>query len=272
MMYNRLVNNKEDVEMNSSKICAYCGARVPALNSICHACGKPLSYEPQKSAPGGSNSKRSGGEHSLCDVIDLVTNATVRINCIAFEGNGSLGTGFFVDHKGSTYLITNFHVISGAVGGNAMITVRFPENINPRNDCFNVDLVGVDPLNDVALLDVQFDMPNGAVTLQLEDLSKIRRGQQVVAVGNPHGMNFNCIEGIISNTNYRDSDMTMSKILCSLSAAPGNSGGPVVNVSSEKVIGIATAIFDPNYMQSHTICASADSIRQMIFAYEKKRK
>ena len=260
--------------MNSSKICSHCGARVPALNSVCHACGKPISYESQKSGGSGashSRVKNPDGDH-LCEVIEMVKSATVRVNCIGLDGGGSLGTGFFVDHKGSTYLITNFHVIAGAVTGNALITVRFPESINPRNDCFNVDLVGVDPLNDVALLDVQFDVPRGAATLQLEDLSTIRGGQQVVAVGNPHGMNFNCITGYIANTNYRDSDMTMSKILCSLSAAPGNSGGPVVNVSTEKVIGIATAIFDPSYMQSHTICTTADSIRQMIFTYEKKRK
>ena len=60
----------------------------------------------------------------------------------------------------------------------------------------------------------------------------------------------------------------MSKVLCSINATNGNSGGSMVRVSDNRVIGVATAIYHPDYMQSHTICASADAVRQIIFMYE----
>lgn len=259
---------------NNLKKCPRCTALNKGNATKCYACGTVLEdvQGPTQKKPitkPGANAV-SGGCDTLSDLVDVITNATVRITSLSTDGKGSLGTGFFINEKGKNYLVTNYHVVRCAVESGGPITVRFSDEINPRKDNFFAFVIATDPFNDIALLDVPFEIPNGVAPLELATMSSLRRGQQVVAVGNPHGMEFNCITGIIANTNLRDNDVQMSRVLCSLNAAPGNSGGPTVRVSDAKVIGVATAIFHPEYMQSHTICASADAVRQMIYISERK--
>ena len=256
------------------KKCGRCTAKNKIGATKCYACGSSLDVNTKGWSAKGTKvgiSDSAGGGDSLCDAVDIITDATVRITCRTAQ-SGSLGTGFFVEEKGKSYLVSNYHVVQNVVEEGGLITVRFPDHINPRKDNYHAFPIAVDRVNDLALLEVQFEISKNVVPLPLATMSSLRRGQQVVAVGNPRGMDFNCITGIIANENLRDEDYSMSRILCSLNAAPGNSGGPVVRVSDRKVIGVATAIFHPDYMQSHTICTSADALRQMIYMYERKNK
>lgn len=150
----------------------------------------------------------------------------------------SAGTGMIVTKDG--YVLTNKHVIDGA----RSITVILDDGTTYEN----VELVGSDPLNDVAFLKIKdvSDLP----TVTLGDSKTINAGQQVIAIGNALGQYQNTItSGIISGvgrslTAY-NSDMSASENLTDMiqtdaAINAGNSGGPLVNAAGE-VIGINTA-------------------------------
>lgn len=263
--------------MTQYKKCPNCGAHNPLKATHCLADGYPLDDTPVYPNPErpGSNGNNRGVKPPVkpvadcCDLIDRIEDATVFIISISPQEGGT-GTGFFVKHENETYLITNFHVVKGgAVGG--FTTVRFSSKINKREDNILATILAIDPINDLALLDVHCPIPAGVLPLELADTSSLRKGQDVVCVGNPRGMMFNSIKGTIANTNLRDESFQMSRILCSLNAANGNSGGPVVRISDGLVIGVATQIFAPEYIQSHTICVSTDTIRNLIYMYKKSK-
>lgn len=206
--------------------------------------------------------------NDVCDVIDIVEKATVEINCQTLKGAFG-GTGFLVTDRGSNYLMTNMHVVEDVLKGGGIIAVRFSSKINPRNDKYMATVYAIDPVNDLAILDVQFELPAKAAPLKLADMSTLRKGEAVVSVGNPREFTFNAIQGNIANENISMGDFRMSGVLCTLAAAAGNSGGAVVRTSDCAVIGVATAIKHPEYMQGHTICVSADAIRQIIYKSNK---
>lgn len=150
----------------------------------------------------------------------------------------SAGTGMIVTSDG--YVLTNKHVIEGA----RAITVILDDGTTYEN----VELVGSDPLNDVAFLKIK-DVSNlPAVTLG--DSKTINAGQQVIAIGNALGQYQNTItSGIISGTGRSltaySSDMSSYESLTDMiqtdaAINAGNSGGPLVNAAGE-VIGINTA-------------------------------
>lgn len=138
------------------------------------------------------------------------------------------------------YILTNKHVIDGA----RSISVILDDGTTYEN----VELVGSDPLNDVAFLKIKDaeDLP----TVTLGDSKTINAGQQVIAIGNALGQYQNTItSGIISGTGRSltayNSDMTASENLTDMiqtdaAINAGNSGGPLVNAAGE-VIGINTA-------------------------------
>jgi serine protease Do len=110
-----------------------------------------------------------------------------------------------------------------------------------------VQVLGSDPLNDVAFLKVP--NVNNLTPAELGDSSTIQVGQKVVAIGNSLGQYQNTVtSGIISGTGRPISAQSGSTVenltdLIQTDAAinPGNSGGPLLNLSGQ-VIGINTAI------------------------------
>ena len=157
-----------------------------------------------------------------------------------YEQQGA-GTGMIVTADG--YIMTNNHVVDGA----DTVTV-----VLSNGDTYgNVQVVGSDPLNDVAFLKIKDvkDLP----TVVFGDSKTIRVGQNVIAIGNALGQYQNTVtSGIISGTGRpvtASSDGTASGNTENLSdliqtdAAinPGNSGGPLLNFKGQ-VIGINTAV------------------------------
>ncbi len=155
-----------------------------------------------------------------------------------FETKIGGASGFIVSRDG--YIITSSHVVSDQEANYTAIlepTKKYPIKIMSR-----------DPLNDIAVLKIDGD---NFPFLELGDSSKIKIGEQVVAVGNPLGEFYDTISaGIVSglsrliNTqNSTTEKLTRLKGLIQTDAAinPGNSGGPLINTQS-KVIGINTAM------------------------------
>lgn len=149
----------------------------------------------------------------------------------------SAGTGIIVGSDG--YILTNKHVIDGA----STIQVSLSDGTIYEN----VELLGTDPLNDVAFLKIK-DAKN-LPAAQLGDSTSVKIGQKVVAIGNSLGQYDNTVtSGIISGVGRPVSAQSGSQVenltdLIQTDAAinPGNSGGPLLNMKGQ-VIGINTAV------------------------------
>jgi serine protease Do len=141
-----------------------------------------------------------------------------------------LGSGVIISPDG--YIVTNNHVIDGAVDIRVTMTDR---RILPAK------LIGADPLTDLAVIKV--DATN-LPSVPLGDSTQLHPGQTVLAFGNPLGFRFTVTRGIVSALNrpnpYAADRRSPGQFIQTDAAInPGNSGGPLVNAHGE-VIGINT--------------------------------
>jgi serine protease Do len=141
-----------------------------------------------------------------------------------------LGSGVVISPDG--YIVTNNHVIDGAVDIRVTMTDR---RILPAK------LIGADPLTDLAVIKIDgVNLPS----VPLGDSTQLHPGQTVLAFGNPLGFRFTVTRGIVSALNRPNpfaADRRSPGQFIQTDAAinPGNSGGPLVNAHGE-VIGINT--------------------------------
>ncbi|MEG1603363.1 MAG: Do family serine endopeptidase [Cloacibacillus sp.] len=140
------------------------------------------------------------------------------------------GSGFIVSKEG--YILTNNHVVEDA--DKIKVTL-----LDGRT--FDAKKVGQDPTFDLAVIQIKAkDLP----VLPLGDSSQTEVGEQVVAIGNPHGFENTVTAGIISakNRTLQAPDISFQGFLQTDAAInPGNSGGPLIDLNGN-VIGINTAI------------------------------
>jgi S1-C subfamily serine protease len=102
------------------------------------------------------------------------------------ETQRALGSGFVIDKAG--HIVTNYHVVRGA----NTIQVSFS-----NNERFKAKLVGVDPSTDVAVLRVEVKS-RALKSLPLGNSESVRVGDQVIAIGNPFGLDRSVTSGIVS--------------------------------------------------------------------------
>ena len=147
------------------------------------------------------------------------------------------GTGFIVSKDG--------YVITGAT--------KIYIVLDNGTICKDVNLVGTDPLNDVAYLKI--NNVDDLTPVTLGDSKTINIGEQVIAIGNALGQYQNTVtSGIISGTgrsltatdsSYQNAETLTDMIQTDAAINSGNSGGPLVNAAGE-VIGINTAVSSGN--------------------------
>lgn len=142
-----------------------------------------------------------------------------------------VGTGSGVIISSDGYIITNNHVIKNAT--DIEVTLN-------NKKVYKAELIGADPMNDVALLKVKGeDFPY----ITFGDSDGIKVGEWVLAVGNPYNLTSTVTAGIVS-AKGRDLDGNKgveSFIQTDAAVNPGNSGGALVNIRGE-LVGINTAI------------------------------
>ncbi|GAA2969987.1 trypsin-like peptidase domain-containing protein [Actinokineospora diospyrosa] len=183
------------------------------------------------SAPAGSV------ESVAQKVLPTVVQLQVRGRSSAGEGSG-----FVISRDG--YIVTNNHVIEGAVDG-GQIQAVFQDGRTAT-----ATVVGRDPNSDVAVVKAA-----GVDNLAVSELGRsddLRVGQAVVAIGSPFELSGTVTSGIVSSLQRPtraggeggNQATVMDAVQTDAAINPGNSGGPLVNMQGQ-VIGINSAIYSP---------------------------
>ncbi len=176
-------------------------------------------------------------ESTTADIVEQVAPAVVTVlNKQEFQGfsgdstdpqTAGTGTGFIINSDG--YIVTNNHVVEGS---------QALEVIFQNGDTAAAELIGTDPLTDLAVIKVNVAVPG---VVQLGNSDELRPGETVIAIGSALGDYTNTVtQGVVSGLGRQLSELD-NMIQHDAPINPGNSGGPLLNVRGE-VIGVNTAV------------------------------
>jgi len=145
----------------------------------------------------------------------------------------ALGSGFVFDKKG--HIVTNYHVVRNA----KIVDVTFIDG-----NRYTAAVIGKDPSRDLAVLRIIENLTKPLNPLPIANSSNSSVGEQVIAIGNPYGLDNTMTTGIISQTGRLISESSSNSIPDAIQTDapinPGNSGGPLLNIKGQ-VIGVNTA-------------------------------
>jgi serine protease Do len=163
--------------------------------------------------------------------------ANLRIVRATRRGRIPAGAGSGVVLTPDGFLLTSAHVVAGRGRQGRAAFVDGRE--------FGFSIVGTDPLSDLAVVRSEARDLSPAT---LGDAERLRVGQLVVAIGNPHGFAGSVTAGVVSAVGRslparagRDVRIIDNVIQTDAALNPGNSGGALVNGRGE-VVGINTAV------------------------------
>ncbi|WP_406861788.1 trypsin-like peptidase domain-containing protein [Streptomyces sp. HUAS MG47] len=212
----------------------------------------------------------AGSKGTVAGVAEAVSPSIVEISASGTSGRAT-GSGVIITSDGE--IVTNNHVISGA----SELTVRTGDGKR-----YSAEVVGTDPGKDLALIKLRG--ASGLKAAALGDSSKVKVGEEVVAIGSPEGLTGTVTSGIVSaldrdvtvakeqdeqqqsapregwpfefggqefNGDTGDSKTTYKAIQTDASLNPGNSGGALINMNGE-IIGINSAMYSPSSASGST--------------------
>jgi serine protease Do len=143
----------------------------------------------------------------------------------------SFGSGFILK---SNYILTNFHVVEDAT--------EVVVSLSDRRE-YKAEVVGVDPLSDLAVLQVDGkDLPY----VNVGNSDKLNVGDWVIAIGSPFSFDFSVTAGIVSAKGRSIQNNNIGNYVpflqTDVAINPGNSGGPLFNLDGD-VVGINSQIY-----------------------------
>ncbi|GIM29631.1 type I deoxyribonuclease HsdR [Clostridium polyendosporum] len=173
------------------------------------------------------------------DVVKKVSPAVVTVSTNSIQQGlfspteqEGVGSGFIINEEG--YVLTNFHVISGAQ--QLKVTLNSGKEVNAK-------IVNYDQEQDLAVVRITDNIKVPGV-VELGDSDALQAGEEVIAIGSPLGKEFvgSVTKGIISSPSrvIESNGKKTTFIQTDATINPGNSGGPLIN-STGQVIGINTA-------------------------------
>lgn len=137
-----------------------------------------------------------------------------------------VGSGFIITDDG--YILTNNHVVANANG--IFVTLTSGKE-------YKAEIIGTDSRTDIALIKID---AKGLKPLEIGDSTTLKKGQWVLAIGSPFGLDSTVTSGIVSAIN-RDTGDYLPFIQTDVPVNPGNSGGPLINLDGE-VVGVNSQI------------------------------
>lgn len=138
-----------------------------------------------------------------------------------------VGSGFILTADG--FIMTNAHVVEDA--DEVVVTLTDKREFKAR-------IVGSDKRTDVAVVKIE---ASGLPAVKVGDVSRLKVGEWVMAIGSPFGLENTVTAGIVS-AKQRDTGDYLPLIQTDVAINPGNSGGPLINLRGE-VVGINSQIY-----------------------------
>ncbi|MDP3605632.1 MAG: Do family serine endopeptidase, partial [Polaromonas sp.] len=138
-----------------------------------------------------------------------------------------VGSGFILTSDG--LVMTNAHVVEGA--DEVLVTLTDKREFKAR-------IIGSDKRTDVAVVKIE---ATGLPAVKIGDISRLKVGEWVMAIGSPFGLENTVTAGIVS-AKQRDTGDYLPFIQTDVAINPGNSGGPLLNMRGE-VVGINSQIY-----------------------------
>jgi S1-C subfamily serine protease len=186
--------------------------------------------------------------------------ANLRVSRRAVRGPQVDGGGSGVVITPDGFILTSAHVVVGTDRGSASF-------VDGRE--FGIDIVGTDPLSDLAVVRAAGSELTPA---RLGDAARLRVGQLVLAVGNPLGFAGSVTAGVVSalgrSLPTRSGSVTRvveNVIQTDAALHPGNSGGALAD-SAGRVIGVNTAVVGPGIGQGLGLAVPINSTTRRIVA------
>jgi len=181
------------------------------------------------------------------------------------------GSGFVWDTDG--HVITNFHVVNGGPVGRPMggelprkVMVKLPGCAEQ----LEATVVGTEPDKDLAVLKVDPSKVEHLRPIEITTSSDLKVGQNVLAIGNPFGLDWTLTTGIVSALG-RDIEGAGGRpikdcVQTDAAINPGNSGGPLLD-SRGRLIGINTMIYAPGGIGANVgigFAVPADTVTRVV--------
>jgi serine protease Do len=232
--------------------------------------GAPVASQTPAPKPAPPATAPAPAAASVDRAIAAVIPSLVRVSVVFFdqaagrEVKGALsGSGTIISRDG--YVVTNHHV--------AGRPRRIVCTLSTREE-IPADLVGTDPLSDIAVIKLRPAKPRVFPAARFGDSDKLTRGQPVLAMGSPLALSQSVTSGIVSNREMimpqemgggelldgEDVGSIVEWIGHDASIYPGNSGGPLVNLAGE-IVGVNEISFGlGGAIPSNLVRAVADAL------------
>jgi len=160
----------------------------------------------------------------------IVLTTSINDNLEVDQKQNGMCSGAVIELQ---YVITNFHCIYKR----KYIRAYFWDKEDWNE--YKVEVVGEDPLADLALLKI---LNKDTITPYLKFYKdEIKEGEEVFAIGHPMGMVWTVTKGIISSTKRYSKHPYIKAVQTDAAINVGNSGGPLLNMKGE-IVGINTSI------------------------------
>lgn len=245
---------------------------VPYLPNYQEASSETKSVENVPAASAVNVKQVSAAAQSLADTVEQASKAIVGIVNYQQQSNpfqqgsnevqtGS-GSGVIFKKDGNTaYIVTNNHVIENA--NKIEVTLHNGEKMK-------ANLIGTDSLTDIAVLKISGNV-SAAESLNFGDSSQLRAGDQVLAIGNPLGLDLSrtVTQGIVSAVNRSISVSTsagewdLDVIQTDAAINPGNSGGALINTAGQ-LVGINSLKISESGVEGLGFAIPSNEVKKLI--------
>ncbi|WP_244833723.1 trypsin-like peptidase domain-containing protein [Clostridium sp. BJN0001] len=211
-----------------------------------------LTYVPQSFTESEDNAmSATDAFNKVAPAVVIVSTKSLTDSMFGQQEVEGMGSGFIINQDG--YILTNYHVISGA----KEVTVTLSDGTEDK-----ATVVNYDSEKDIAMIKLS-DSSKVPAVAELGDSDAIYPGAEVIAIGTPLSKNFaqTLTKGVISGNNRTietENGTSVNLIQTDAAINPGNSGGPLVNTKGQ-VIGI-------NSMKLGSQTTSSASVEGLGFA------